>query len=328
MMERTLETFKRSDVPAELLKGVSYKALAQNLLFDWVIVLSCMVLMFQTSPYLYPLWVVIIAGRFHGFGVILHDLCHMNLTKKSWRLRLIEIFSGYVVGTTANAMAYHHIRHHRDTLMDTDPYYKVNKKCSGAIRIWLTFKKGTFFIPYWVTRSFVAPFALLIPVLRTPYARIFLQDVSKTDLTHHPEVRTCAIEDIPLAIFQATILFISIRYFDFMLYAFYIPLIITGIFVIYRLLIEHEYNIVSDRTIYTMIESTFDHHTRPLERILVGPNNIGYHCVHHIHPGVGLHNLPKLRDWYLERSKQYQEKYLVPKRLTWKQQLFGGIHQK
>jgi fatty acid desaturase len=76
-----------------------------------------------------------------------------------------------------------------------------------------------------------------------------------------------------------------------------------------------------------MIESTFDHHTNAIEKILIGPHNIGFHCVHHIHPNVGLHSLPNLRDWYLKNSKQYQDKYLIRKKLNWKQDLFGGINQ-
>ncbi|MBY0412646.1 MAG: fatty acid desaturase, partial [Bdellovibrionales bacterium] len=216
--------------------------------------------------------------------------------------------------------------HHRDTLKDNDPYYNINKKCIGVVRFWLTMKKGLFFVPFWITRTFVAPFALVFPKVRTPYARIFLQDVSGKDLSTDKEVITCAKEDLPIMLLHMTLFTLAFTKFEFLFYSYYYVIPIGGVFCIYRLLIEHEYNIVKDRSVYTMIESTFDHHMNVIERFFVGPHNIGFHCVHHIHPHVGLHQLPKLRKWYLENSLQYQEKYLAPKKLTWKQDLFGGIN--
>jgi fatty acid desaturase len=283
--------------------------------------------MHVTHYLLYPIWAIIIAGRMHAFGVILHDLSHMNLSKKTLKIRILEIFSGYFIGKSANAMAYHHIRHHRDTLKDNDPYYNINKKCIGLVRFWLTLKKGLFFVPFWITRTFFAPIALCIPSFRTFWARIFLQDVSGKDLSNDQEVITCAKEDLPIMVFHIMLLYLTFTRFEFLIYCYYFVIPAGGVFCIYRLLIEHEYNVVTNRSVYTMIESTFDHHTNAIEKILIGPHNIGFHCVHHIHPNVGLHSLPNLRDWYLKNSKQYQDKYLIRKKLNWKQDLFGGINQ-
>ncbi|MBC7714148.1 MAG: fatty acid desaturase [Rhizobacter sp.] len=326
-MERTLQSFKRQDVPSELLTGPDISRLYFDLVCDWIVVISSAYLMYVTPYWLYPLWAVIIAGRLHAFGVILHDLCHMNLNKKTLNIRILEIFSGYIIGKSANAMAYHHIRHHRDTLKDNDPYYNINKKCIGIVRFWLAMKKGLIFVPYWIMRTYFAPFALMFPDFRTTWARIFLQDVSGKNLSHDKEVITCAKEDIPIMLFQSLLFYLAVTRFDFLFYCYYYVIPAGGVFCIYRLLIEHEYNIVKDRSVYTMIESTFDHHTSVVEKIFVGPHNIGFHCVHHIHPSVGLHHLPKLRDWYLSNSLQYQEKYQTPVKLGWKQDLFGGIHK-
>ncbi len=326
-MERTLQSFKRQDVPSELLLGPSISRLYLDLLCDWIVVIAACYLMYNTSAYLYPIWAIIIAGRLHAFGVILHDVCHMNLHNKTIHMRILEIFSGYIIGKSANAMAYHHIRHHRDTLKDNDPYYNINKKCIGIVRFWLTMKKGLFFVPFWIARTFFAPFALVFPKLRNPYGRIFLQDVSGKDLSKDREILTCIYEDLPIMAFHCALYYLALTRFEFLIYCYYLVIPAGGVFCIYRLLIEHEYNIVQDRSVYTMIESTFDHHMNFFERFFVGPHNIGYHCLHHIHPHVGLHNLPKLRQWYLDNSKQYQEKYLNPVKLTWRQDLFGGIHQ-
>ncbi|MFA6236577.1 MAG: fatty acid desaturase [Bacteriovorax sp.] len=325
-MEVTVETFKRQDVPAELLIGPSIRNLYFYTAVDWSVIVLCWYLLMNTTPYLYPLWIIIVAGRLHSFGVILHDVSHLNLANKTFHMRMLEILTGYVIGTSANAMAYHHIRHHRHTLKQNDPYFSINKRCIGVLRFWLTFKKGLFFVPFWITRSFVGVLAIFIPQLRTPYARIFLQDISGKDLSQDAEVITCAKEDIPVACFHSVLLYLALTKFQFLIYGYYYAIPVAGVFCIYRLLIEHEYNIVKDRSIYTMIESTFDHHLGFLERILIGPRNIGFHCIHHIHPQVGLHALPKLRKWYLENSLQYQQKYNAPKSWNWRQDLFGGIH--
>ena len=93
-MQRTLETFKRQDVPTELLKSPTLSQLAQSLFVDWVIIANSCFLIFISPIYLYPLWTMIIAGRLHAFGVITHELSHMNLKNKSWKLRLIQLISG------------------------------------------------------------------------------------------------------------------------------------------------------------------------------------------------------------------------------------------
>ncbi|MCP4914839.1 MAG: hypothetical protein GY909_17100 [Oligoflexia bacterium] len=321
---RQLTTFKRSDVPKELLKGPCLKEIAKCTAFDYFLVITFSICMYYSPYYLYPLWVLLIAGRFHGFGVLIHDLSHLNPTKKNWKFRTLEILLGYPIGTTINAMAYHHLRHHRNTLMDNDPYYNINKKCSGLGRLWLTFKKGPLFVPFWITRSFVGSVAFFIPNLRNLYARIFLQDVSGVDVSQDEEIIRCLKEEFPLAAFHVAMVFMATQ-FEFLIYCYYIVLPVAGTFCIYRLLIEHEYDVVDDRSVYTMIESTFDHHTGLFERFFLGPHNIGFHCIHHIHPNVGLQHLPAIRDWYLDNCPKYQLAYKDKKNASIGQQLFGGL---
>lgn len=141
-----------------------------------------------------------------------------------------------VASVPHNAMAYHHLRHHRNTLMVDDPYYNINKKCSTAKRVLLTFKKGMLFVSFWIVRSFVGSIAYYVPAIRTKYARIFLQDVSGQDLTNHPEVIECAKEDRYQAIYHTILILLAIQ-FNIIIYTYYIILPIAGVFCIYRLLV-------------------------------------------------------------------------------------------
>jgi fatty acid desaturase len=56
----------------------------------------------------------------------------------------------------------------------------------------------------------------------------------------------------------------------------------------------------ADRRIETIIATTRDNHVDWLGRLLLAPRNVGCHIVHHIHPQVGLRQLPRLREWYCE----------------------------
>jgi hypothetical protein len=72
----------------------------------------------------------------------------------------------------------------------------------------------------------------------------------------------------------------------------------AGLLAARRLLIEHDYQRVTDRGIETIIGTTNDNHLGLLGAAVLAPRNIGYHIVHHIHPQVRLGALPRLRDWY------------------------------
>lgn len=306
MQNITLNTLKRSDVPSELLKTSSLRELFFWAILDWVIIGACWYLMLNTSPYLYPLWLIIVGGRLHALGVILHDLTHGPYRNRPWTWRVLEVLVGYPIGSTIDAMAYHHLRHHRNTLIENgDPYFNYNKKCSGWRRFTLTFKKGPLFVPFWIVRGIVGCFATFIPRLRTPYARIFLQDISRKDLSQNEEVITCAREDILMTIFHTLVFALALKW-NSLFWLYYAALPVGGVFCIYRLLIEHTYDLVQDRSVYTMIECTSDHHMGWYGKVLFGPHKIGYHCMHHIHPKVGFNYLPALREWYLENSKHYQ----------------------
>jgi hypothetical protein len=49
--------------------------------------------------------------------------------------------------------------------------------------------------------------------------------------------------------------------------------------------------------LFVSFATTNDHHLGTLGALGLGPRNIGYHIVHHIHPQVRLGALPRLRAW-------------------------------
>ncbi len=305
-MKQTIEDINKSLVPQNLLGPASLHYLFKLLVFDWTIILFCSTLMYFGPYYLIPIFVLLIGGRLHGLGVIMHELSHIN-KKKNISVRTLEVLAGYPIGTSINAMAYHHIRHHKFASTDLDPYFKLNKKCSSFNKLILSFKQGMFFIPFWIIRSFYGSLSFYIPALRKSYSRIFLQALENKDFSTCKEIRICASEERAIAIFH-TLLFILALNFHFILFCYYLALPVAGVLCIYRLLSEHEYDLSKDTN--NLLENTFDHHTSIWGNILIAPHNIGNHCMHHIHPNVGLQYLNDLRKWYLKNSQEYKSKYI------------------
>ncbi|MBL8786100.1 MAG: fatty acid desaturase [Deltaproteobacteria bacterium] len=305
---------RRKDVPRELLGKPSIAGLLRQAAFEW----ACLVPLWVAMAFA-PWWVdlplmLLVAGRLHALGVILHDATHMPLRRKTAAIRLLEVAVAYPIATTLNAMRYHHLRHHKDSGMASDPYFKagVDQHRGRWLVQWL---RGLLLMPFWTVR---APFGLLasvLPALRPAYARVFLQDrsgASDATLRDSPEVLACARAELGQVLFQAPLIAAFCLWPGLMAWNFAIPATLTGLLASYRVLCEHRYEPTRDRTLETLLATTRDHHLRPWERIFFAPRNIGFHIVHHLHPQVAQEHLPALRDYYRARIPAYPAPHPAP----------------
>jgi fatty acid desaturase len=291
----------RLDTPKDLLIKPSLNKLIIHALMDWSVVIACWI-----AIYFLPVWScvfisLIIASRFHSFGVILHDVVHMPLKNKTAKIRLLEIMTGYPIASTLNAMRYHHLRHHKDSCMVTDPYFKRSPSNNPIITC-LVFLKYSILIPFWTIRGLYGSLAFYIPAMRKNYARVFLQDKSGLDLTESKEVIQCAKEDqfqllFYFFVFSILFVFFSVK---IILFCYLFPIAITGLVSGYRVAKEHHLVEVNDRKMETIVKTTVDHNLGGVLQFFLAPRNIGYHIVHHLHPQVAWYQLPKLRNWYLK----------------------------
>jgi fatty acid desaturase len=287
----------RRAVPRELLQPATAAGLLRISLEECALLAVMWFAMTFVPWWLVPVLWVGIAGRFHALGVVLHDAAHMPLRGKSLTVRLVEVLCGYPMATTINAMRYHHLRHHRDSGMETDPYFKEGEQTA----LWWTLHtlRGALLLPFWTVRAIVGVIAIAVPALRTPYARIFLQDRSGVDLRDSREVYDCARAEIGQLLFQAALVVALIVWPQALVLGYVVPMVLATVLAANRLLREHEYERTSDRRMETIIATTRDHSLGLAGRLLLAPRNIGLHIVHHLHPQVGLTALPMLRAWYL-----------------------------
>lgn len=294
---------RRADVPRALLGKATIPGLLRQAAVEWAMLAALLAAMALAPWWLDLPLVLLVAGRLHAFGVILHDAAHMPLRGKDGPTRLLEALVGYPIATTLNAMRYHHIRHHRDSGMASDPYFKagVDERPLLWLIQWL---RGLLLMPFWTVRAPYGLVASIVPALRPSYARVFLQDKSLDDaatLRMSPEVIAAARAELGQVLFQLPLVAAFVLWPGVMAWHYALPATVTGLLASYRVLCEHRYVPTSDRRITTILQTTRDHHLRWFERIFFAPRNIGFHIVHHIHPQVAQEHLPALRRWYMER---------------------------
>jgi fatty acid desaturase len=300
-LERALDAapatrLSRRDVPADLLQPATAAGLLRLTAEEWALIVSLWAVAALAPVWTYPAAALLLAGRFHALGVILHDATHMPLRRKTMAIRAVEALCGYPIATTLNAMRYHHLRHHRDSGMHTDPYFKEGRQSA----LWWTLNtlRGVALPPFWTIRAVVGAAASIMPSLRNVYAHVFLQDRSTDDLRESPELIECARAEWGQLAFQAGVVALAIAFPGPVWWGYVVPVSIAGLLAARRVLIEHTHERVADRRIETIIATTNDNHLGLAGTLGLAPRNIGYHVVHHIHPQARLEALPKLRAWY------------------------------
>jgi fatty acid desaturase len=293
-------------VPQEMLAGARPSRLLALALGDWAAIamvsLASSLLPAEARAWAYPFVVILIAGRFHALGVVLHDAAHMPRGRKTPALRALEFLAGYPIGTTIDAMRYHHLRHHRDLGRSADPYLKAWVGRS-RLRFWVMSLRYFLLVPLWILRAFYGAAAANLPALRESYARLFLQDRSGDCLTTSAEVIACAREDRWQALFFAGVAALAAFQWRWLALYYFAPLVIAGYLAGYRLLVEHKQeHIAGEDAVRAIVELTRNHDLGFVGGLLLAPHNVGYHLVHHLHPQAGLEQLPALQRWYEERG--------------------------
>ena len=297
---------RRRDIPTELLAVPDPLNLIRCALLDWATILILWLLMASLPQSFFYVGVLLVAGRLHALGVILHDACHIQRgVLPSWLVFSLQILAGYPITTTLEAMRYHHLRHHNSSGMATDPYFKP-----GASDRWLPALlgrlRGLLLPPVWILRSYFGCLALFLPSLRNAYGRVFLGDRSGKDLRSHPELLLCLQAEIGQAVFFLLLMLFSLQNMQTVMYYYGLPLLIAGVLNANRIVCEHIHIANHDRCAATIVATTLTHDWGLIGRLFMFPRNIGFHTVHHLHPFVSMEKLPELHQWYLNHEPAYR----------------------
>jgi fatty acid desaturase len=287
----------RTEVPKELLASARMGRLLRFAACDWAVIAATWLAMALGPAWIFPLGVLIVAGRLQALGVVLHDACHMPRGRRARFGGLLQLLAGYPIATTLEAMRYHHLRHHRASGMPTDPYLKPGIS-HDALRRNVARLRGLILVPAWIVRGFYGSAALVFPALRGSYGRILLQDKSGRDLTHDAGVLECLREEPKQALFWIVVGLVAWQYPVAVAAYYLLPLLLAGALNVNRVIVEHIHVPCADRRPATVIATTVTHDWGAPGKLILFPRNIGFHVVHHLHPQVALEGLPALDRWY------------------------------
>jgi fatty acid desaturase len=261
-------------------------------LFDWFVIFAGWGLIIAGQFSLAKAaGVAIVASRLHALGAILHDACHSRGRSKTARWWVVEALAGWPIASTIEAMRYHHIRHHRDSGMRSDPYWSPLIARGPFMRALLTLRGAL--LPFWWTlRAFVAPVALVLPGMRNFYGRAFLQDRSGRDLRNHAEVILCARADLAQALAHcvgcAVIVWFKLPFVS----CYLLPWMLGGMLNARRVIVEHSSAEIFDRLPATTFANTRTHDAGWLINAFQYPHHIGLHQAHHVMPAISFVHLP------------------------------------
>lgn len=296
---------RHADLPAQWLRPAELKDLLRMALLDWGAIGVCWLLMAFGPRALWPLWMVLIAGRLQALGVLLHDACHRRREAPSAAQALLEVLAGYPITTTLAAMRYHHLRHHRHNGTALDPYFKPGASnhfgpaLAGRVR-------GLLLPPAWILRAYVGCVALVCPPLRNAYGRVFLGDRSGDDLQQHREILRCLRAEPAQALFFVGVAVLAWWWPLAVTAGYLLPLLLAGLLNAHRVIAEHVHVQVTSRQAAAMLATTRTHASRAWWSRVLYPRQIGLHAAHHLHPTVALQHLPAVHAWYCEHEELYR----------------------
>ncbi len=255
---------------------------------DWAVIGAAIaVSKWISNPVVYVVAVLVIAGRMHGIGVLIHEFAHYRFhsgkTRSDW---IGDLFLAWPVFATVDAYRQNHLAHHRYTNTEDDPDWVIKL---GA---------DEFTFPQTRLKALFNFLGYLIGV--SSY-----RDIKSVQVRVGGDRNTS--KGYELARFGYYIcfalIFVATGYWaEFLLY-WAVPYVTIFFFFLYvRSVAEHfggmdySHELGSSRHI--------DPHF--WERWFFCPHNINHHLDHHLYPSVPFYNLPELHQRLLE-NREYRE---------------------
>ncbi len=288
-------------IPESLLEKADLNDIVKYMAQEWGMIVAAWIVLAVSPSWFYPIGVLVICGRFHALGVLLHDACHLKRSESIHAI-LVDWMGGYPIGLSIEGMRYHHLRHHRHTCSSLDPYLKTSVENSKIMR-WLNYLRGIVVILAWIIRPYFGLFARIFPNLKNVYAKLFFGDRAKEDLRDSKQIDLCLRRDIGQIIYQTILIGLIIVYPNWMVLYYIIPLALASVVNSYRVVEEHMHVIIDDHSPVNIAQYTKDQPMDLFSRFILFPRNIGYHRMHHLHPAVRYEKLPELQRWYGDYAK-------------------------
>ncbi|MGB3502817.1 MAG: fatty acid desaturase family protein [Mesorhizobium sp.] len=259
---------------------------AAALIGDWaLIVIAIAVAEYTDSWWVYVPAIMVIGGRQHAFGVLLHEFAHFRfISNKNVSEWIADLFLAWPLLTTLEGYRRNHLGHHRYLNTEDDPDWKAKL---GSIEF--TFPHEMRFALFNLIGYF-----LLISTARD-FKKLYTR-LSKEERAA-PRYRMIRLAYY-LAIFGAVTyfgvwtefaLYWMVPYFTF----FFMFMYIRSVSDHFGPTMNYEDELQSTRTVMPNFGEAF----------FFSPHNINYHIEHHLYASVPFYNLPELQRLLLQNPE-------------------------
>jgi fatty acid desaturase len=244
--------------------------------FDWAVIIAAILFSEWMNTWwaLIAAWIVI-GGRMHAFGVLIHDFAHYRFISNKKRSEWIgDILLAWPLLTFVDGYRKNHLAHHRYTNTEKDPDWKI--------------KLGTMHFTFPQSWQFAILNLLGYLVGISSYRDMKSLVARLSDDDGRP--KHYQLKRFGFYIAVAFALTLTGAWYGFILY-WMVPFFTFFLLFLYvRSVAEHfgsmdyDSELGSSRTVIPYL----------WERAFFSPHNVNYHLDHHLYPSVPFYSMPKL----------------------------------
>jgi fatty acid desaturase len=287
----TFQRLARTTFPAHIERELQRLAVSDNWHAPWAVLagyllIAAAIVAGEASPWLYPLAVLLIGARQRALTTVLHDAAHGRAARSRWLNRLVGTYlSGYLIFQAFGPYQRSHVVWHHGHL--GDPKHDPDLQFYLEAGLYSGLSPARFF---W--RQVVAT----VSMLNTP---AYLWYVVKNRLAALLQSRG---EALGMAALWALLLGVVAALDGWRLFLLYwgVPYVTSFVIIGRFIEIAEHYPMLGTSRVRTVLHSTRNRFSHPLEAIFCSMHRENYHLVHHLRPDIPFWNLHKAHVKLLE----------------------------
>jgi fatty acid desaturase len=280
-----------SRIPREWFRASEWIVLVQGLGDLAVLAAGAAVCLACESPWVrVPVW-VLMAGRIHALGVLMHDLVHIaSLAHRPARRLLLDLVICYpaLINMDYYGLA-HRIHHAESNLPDRDPYFvPLHQRHPVAYAVYVVVG-SVMLVAALVVRLVLWPLTAVSPRLRHLYVK-YLSQLGANPDPERPERYQMGeriwIWGLGPAVFWGTIASVltAFRLWEPFAYAYGIPMLLASILGQVRLACDHIYTEALGSSIVEQVAGATSVEAPWWQQVVMGAHGTSYHALHHLVP--------------------------------------------
>lgn len=264
------------------------------ILFDWAVIAAAIAASsYLASPFAYIAAVLVIGGRMHALGVLIHEFAHYRfIASKSLSEWVGDVLLGWPLGTTIDSYRRNHLAHHRYTNTGQDPDWVVK---FGT-------QQFTFPQRWQYALANIVGYLLTINSIRDMRSILARLNKGQDKIPRAYKLKRLGFYVAVLAViglagaWKGLLLYWIVPYFTIFLLLLYL-----------RSVAEHfgsmdyDHELGSSRTVYPYL----------WERAFLAPHNVNFHLDHHLYPSVPFYNLHQLHALLLQNPQYRRDAHIT-----------------